>query len=728
MKRFVSLLLSMTMFFTFIGGNSFAAVNLIDSEETNTEELSKVVLAVKSKINIPEELTEFDYNYNGETSYSRAGWRFNWRDKDYKKRITISCDTDAHITYYDYYTSDRYTTQAPQYLKEELKPKADDFIKQVAPEVADRIVFKSASNSGRNYIYTYERIENGILMPENTVSVSVNYVTTEVDSIGISWLYDLDIPGVKTSITEQQAKDMLGQKINMKLQYRNRSEKIEPDMKDSKTKTIAYLVYVPDTGYISVDAKTGEIYTTREEWVSKDEFSANKEMLSSGAVNDAMKQEAVLTEEEIAEIDKLKDLISKEEAIKILTSNDKLYIKENLKAVTANLRKSYSGDDEFYWEINLSPMEKGTDNARATIDAKSGKILSFYASMNSYYDEEKEEWKDIKVKYTSKQCKTTLESFIKENIPEYFDDTKLSKEDNGYILRYINEQYVYGGYSYRYNRINEGIEYTYNSINGAVDGVTGKIYSFSYNWTDDIEFESPKNAMSPEKAYVAYVSKEGFNLLYEINNIHIYDEQYEKSNEYYEYSKAYDLENEVRLVYRPDISPAIISPFTGKQLDYDGKEYIKKEEYEYNDIVGHWAEREINLLADIGIGLEEIKFEPDKTVTKVDLEKIYAELYRNIDTQNEEITRMDLIKALIKSLGLNEVAKVQGIYIVDYKDKEVIKTEDIGYAALAKGLNLIKDKEENLKAEDKLTRADLMYSIMRLMEARAKLNNDRLYY
>jgi len=74
------------------------------------------------------------------------------------------------------------------------------------------------------------------------------------------------------------------------------------------------------------------------------------------------------------------------------------------------------------------------------------------------------------------------------------------------------------------------------------------------------------------------------------------------------------------------------------------------------------------------------------------------------------------------------VAKVQGIYIVDYKDKEVIKTEDIGYAALAKGLNLIKDKEENLKAEDKLTRADLMYSIMRLMEARAKLNNDRLYY
>ena len=717
MKRFVSLILCFTMFFTVIGGNVFA-MQLVNTDETNTEELSKIVLAVKSKINIPEELKEFDYSYNGETSYSNAGWRFTWRDKDYKNRITVNCDTDAHITYYDYYTSDRYVTQAPQYLKEELKPKADEFIKQVAPEIVNNIVFKSATNSGRNYIYNYERIENGILMPENTVSVSVNYVSTKVDSISISWIYDLDIPNAEVKVTEENAKEKLGKKITMKLQYRNKTEKIDPKDKDSKMKTTAYLVYVPDTGYISVDAKTGEIYTTRDEWVSKDEYAANKEMLSSGALNDMVKQEASLTEQEIAEIDKLKDLISKEEAIKILTSNDKLLIKDNLKSVTANLRKSYGEEDKFYWEINLTPMVKGVDNARATIDAKTGTILSFYANVNSYYDEDKEEWKDIKVEYTSKQCKAVLESFIKENIPEYFKDTKLTKEDKGYILKYINEEYVYGGYSYKYNRVNEGIEYTYNNISGAVDGVTGKIYSFSYDWTDDIEFESPKNAMSENDAYQEYVSKEGFNLVYEINNIHIYDESYQNSDEYYEYSKAYDLEQEVRLVYRPDISPNTISPFTGKQLTYDGKEYIKKEDFEYNDIVGNWAEREINLLADIGIGLEDINFDPNKNLTKSDLEKIYEVLYSSLDTENEEITRMDLIKALVKNLGLEEVAKIQGIYTVDYIDADTIKVDELGYAALAKGFNLIKDVNGNLKSGDKATRADLMYSIIKLMETK----------
>ena len=127
MKRIISVLLTLTMFFTFIGGSTFA-MQLVESNETNTEELSKIVLAVKSKINIPEALTEFEYNYNGETNHSSAGWRFTWRDKDYKERITINCDTDAHITYYDYYTSEKYITQAPQYLKEELQPKADEFI------------------------------------------------------------------------------------------------------------------------------------------------------------------------------------------------------------------------------------------------------------------------------------------------------------------------------------------------------------------------------------------------------------------------------------------------------------------------------------------------------------------------------------------------------------------------------------------------------------------------
>ena len=56
--------------------------------------------------------------------------------------------------------------------------------------------------------------------------------------------------------------------------------------------------------------------------------------------------------------------------------------------------------------------------------------------------------------------------------------------------------------------MNEGLEYTYNGIYGKVDGVTGKIYSYRYNWDENVEFESPTNAMSKEEAYKAYSNKD----------------------------------------------------------------------------------------------------------------------------------------------------------------------------------------------------------------------------
>ena len=103
---------------------------------------------------------------------------------------------------------------------------------------------------------------------------------------------------------------------------------------------------------------------------------------------------AALTEEEISKIRELEKLISKDKAIEIVTTNPYLYIDDNLISYTASLNKSYTFSDEegsYVWNISLRdnrPIDYNNNNedyhrasAYASVDAKSGKILSFNANI-----------------------------------------------------------------------------------------------------------------------------------------------------------------------------------------------------------------------------------------------------------------------------------------------------------------------------------------------------------
>ena len=202
------------------------------------------------------------------------------------------------------------------------------------------------------------------------------------------------------------------------------------------------------------------------------------------------------------------------------------------------MNKSYTFSDEggsYVWNISLRdnrPIDYNNNNedyhrasAYASVDAKSGKILSFNANIKSNYNRNTGKWDTVKVKYDREYGRKVLEKFLKSQVESRFNKTKLVEERDDYVAYYKEENVpVYGGYGYRYNRFNEDVEFVYNSISGSVDGVTGKIYNYRSNWDDDIVFESPKNAMSPQNAFEHYISKDGFNLLYEINVINQYDQ------------------------------------------------------------------------------------------------------------------------------------------------------------------------------------------------------------
>ena len=713
----------------------FAITNvnmLANASETVNEEsvnLEKAILAVKKKVEVPTELTEFTYRlYNGSSSYDRY-WNLTWADEEGNRRITVRCDDNGRILSYSKYDSNE-ERLAPTYTKDELIEVAENFIKQIAPELKDNIVLREAVFNGiynGTYNYTFERVENGIRMPDDIVSVAINYVSREVKSFSTNWTYDVDIPDSSTTITIEEAKEKIGENVEMELKYLRKYEK------DGENEVVkAYLVYVPNKSYIAIDAKTGKIYETHNEYHDMDEYGSNKLMNSAGVTMDAM-TESSLTEQEIEKINEIKGLISKEDAIKVVASKkDVLLLDDNAKAVTANLSKNYSyyknsEDGEYIWNISFSDprnvTSKDIDTYRAyitaTVDAKNGKLLSYNSSVRSYYDNKNKEWEDIKVKYSEEECKTTLEKLITELEPEKFSQTKfLDKISSGYILKYIEDRPVYGGYSYSYIRMNEGLEYTYNGIYGKVDGVTGKIYSYRYNWDDNVEFESPKNAMSKEEAYKAYSNKEGFEFVYEVNNNH-YIENNLKKEDYYDYEELYKLLKEVRLVYRTNINPSNISPFTGEQLDFNGKVYEDLAKKEYTDIKGFWGERSIELITDMGYAVEGQEFLPNKSITGEELNNLmqivgfYMEEseYKDI----ESITKLNAIKIMIKKLGLEKLAEIEEMYKNPFADIN----SNIGYVALAKGLNIVSgDEEGRLNGDKELSRIEAVCMAIKLANLR----------
>jgi hypothetical protein len=748
MKRFMGILLSGALLVSSVPMHSLAVSNdvmglatptmqaevpsKISAEPTN-QGLENVIKVVKAKITIPADYTEFNYYFNNSNYYSNSYWSLTWRNPNTSSYIQVNCDTENHITYYSKYDYSNKQAGIASYLKKELKAKADEFIKKIAPDVMSKLQYKEASYEGiysGNYIYLYERIHNGIALPDNQVSVWVNSVTGEVTAASLNWLYDVTLPSSDTKLTKEEAAKLIRENMKMKLVYRSDYYNIYRDFKGNTSKK-AYLVYEPSVGYISIDAKTGKVYLNKEEYINTSVNEAAKDSAATETANGSAYLS--LTEQEIAKIEDLKTIISKTDAIKKITSNSYLLIDKNLKVNSATLNKwdDSKGETSYVWNINFNDPRvldntKSSDYYRAyayaTVDAKNGNILSFYTSVKNGYDESTQKWKTLKIAYDKKESRKILEKFLSSQVKSKFNNSIFATETEDYIAYYKKDLPVYGGYSYQYNRANEGVEYPYNSLYGSVDGVTGKIYSFGFNWDEEIVFESTKGAMTPDKAMEHYLSKDGFGLKYEINVINKYSTD-EKNTKNYDDS-GYNVEYEVRLVYRPDINPSYISPFTGDQLSYNGDVYTKAKPYEYKDIAETKENRDILLLSDMNIGFEGENFLPNNEITlgeiNVLLQKIGYGYLEETAGQNQKITREEIAQTFITKLGLDKLSKLEGIYKTGYIDENNINSKYLGAVAIAKGMGLISGDANNyFNPKNNVSRMDAVKLIMNFINAQS---------
>jgi len=734
-KKVIALALALVLAFSSLNGFIPVEAENAFSEEKMTEAL----VQVKGKLDIGDEYTEFNYNYN---EYSGNGrYYFNWSNEDGSLYINVNADENGRIySYsksYDYELINERQGTLPTYIGEELIPKAEEWIAALEPALKGKLKIQNCRYQTYRQAYnlSFVRIENGIDMNDNGVSVVIDAFDGEIYSYNINWNFEVSIPSADNLIGEKEASKKVGEKVKMNLAYRIGY--------DNEGKEKVFLAYTPDKGYVAVDAKNGKIYTEKVYWGSGTDFDYGFNETTDEVALDAEGEYIVngksvrLSESEIKKIDEIKDILTSEEAINLIKNNKKLYIDQNLTGATCRL---YSEDGEYFWRINLSderPYDDTADyydyyraNANASINAKTGKLIYFYASTRNNYYYYDDAYATFDPKYTKKQCKNIFDEFLKETDPdkyEYLKSINVS-EDMVYIYDYedfgVKETKI-GGYSFGYNRYYKNVPFEGNGASGAVEAVSGKIISYNVNWSD-AEVPEPDKAIGEERAFDSYINYDGFDLVYEL--VH----KYEKTSKYY----GTEVDAKARLVYRTQINPQLVDAFTGNQLDWNGDEYKPAGvSFKYTDINGTKYERSIKLLADMGYGLDGEEFKPSEKITNADFEALLMVRYggyryydmaisEGADEEDDEevasddetkVTRQEAAMLIIKAMGAEKLAKMD-IFKTGYSDEKKIDSENIGAVALCKGLNIIGAKSgKKFKPNATITRGEAADMVIKML-------------
>lgn len=730
----------------------------LTSNEPTTAELEQMIKLVKPKLDVPEDCTEFDWNYNAATYYNQATWRMTWFDKNYSKEVNVNCDTNGNIISYSLYEANRNDDiEIPKFSKDSLEKTADEFLAKLAPDAFSHMKLERSCASSfysKTYNYYYVRYENGIKVPDNTATVSVNYMTGKPMSMNLRYNRYVTFDGEKY-VDEASAKKLLSENQTMKLSYKL---KTEFDDEGNLTGRKAYLVYTPEIFYLSVDAKTGKVYTERNTWNVLEKGTGGTVNNLFGSMEDsAMKEESAesdeyrLSAEELAQLEVLKNLISKDEAVKIITENAYLYIDPEATAVEAQLEQVYNYDhyvpakdntdrdnDIYRWNITFSaPYKASEENGyyrpymRASVDAKTGAIISFNASLPDYdyYDITGKTDALPELTVSKDKAGEIFTEFANTVVPDYVKNTRISDIGDSHVYKYVSdgntEKPLYREASVGLVRVNEGVDFTYNGVYGNVDLATGKITRFNYSWYDDVVFESPSKAISPEEAYKALLDSDGFGLNYEINSNYTYHKYLENEKDgYIDYDKLYSTELYTRLVYSGyDYVSTTVSALTGKLINYSGEVAERETETVYTDISGHWAEKDILTLTDLGFGFDGTEFKPDSFITFGEFEMLMQFFNKYFDASVPEdinrasnITRTQAVKHIIDASGYYKVASMPDIFITDFADNSELLREDVGFIAIARGFGLVQGNLGEFRPYDSMTRAEAVTLVINFIE------------
>lgn len=247
----------------------------------------------------------------------------------------------------------------------------------------------------------------------------------------------------------------------------------------------------------------------------------------------------------------------------------------------------------YVWDLNwYSYSEKSNKNINVSIDADTGKLLN--ANIYDYSDGNQN-----LASITKGEAQKIAESFAKKMNPEEFSNTRLvDKSAQSYYYERNGSNY-----SFNYLRLLNGIPFRDNGLSVTVDGVTGKVSSYSVRWTDNIAVPDTSGIITAEKANEVYRTNYDFKLNYK------------------QYYGSFSSNNEqiYKLVYVPESSSGVfLDAKTGKMMNENNDSktaYFDLTDEEKTEFFNNYKE------------IKKLDKEIDKNKAQQDMEKIVHDLY-----------------------------------------------------------------------------------------------------
>ena len=672
MKKLLSAVLAGTMM--------MSAVSVVFADS----ELETVVKGVKSKLDIPENLTEFTVSTgtdDGEKEYF-LNWSVKDEDRDkeeYQNQflnyyVTTTKDAEIKCIYANYNYKDWNNSIVPSFSKDEAVKFGEQFLKNLG---VDAVLDYVGANSS-SYSLSYKHMENGIEVVDDGINMEVEKLNDKlyVTNYNCDWS-DIDAKVPENAMGEDGFKKYISENSPLELNYHDVYNR-------KRGQILQYSVNKGENTYF--DAQTGEqVEKSYDIWLAGNEGAAGSMDASAGGANKE------LTEVEIAEIAKVNNLISGEELEKYIKSIDELGIAADLTMASEGIR-NYDG--AYYADINLADKDK-KNFANVEINAQTKEILSFYR-----YSIDKED-KPAETPLTDEQVqsgKAKVDEFLKKYYGDKYAQLKYEdcKKSN------IDDNLISHNVTYQYCRTINGVPYYNNTVRINYNVDTGKIEYLYFNWRELKDIPSADGAISLEKATE--------------NLLALPVKQVWVKNSDKKYVLAYTFDGETNFDAK-----------TGENMKYNGKP-VDVKFGGYTDIDGHWAKDMANALADADIYLDGTEFKPEMSITQYEYLRLLAMSEKYIDINEEDIynyaisrkiiskdeknptavlTKEQAVKYLLKARGYSEVAELQGIFKTGFADENAIGADSMGYVAIAKGLGIVTgDENGNFNPQKELTRAE----------------------
>ena len=664
-----------------------------NNKASEEEQMKNALALVKSRIDIPEEYSNFSYS-TGEDRGMKT-YFFSWTEPSGNKSYSADVEGGIITSYYapyDYSGKPAISSQKPSYFVN----KALSWVYSVNPSMKGFLTKSGVSLSinSSNVSVQFKRSFGGIPVANNSVWVTVDKLTGEIISYNGSWWQDAEFVSAADALSQDEIKEIYCGEVTIKPWYH-----IYKDTTTGKKKTC--IVYGPQSSYV-YDALTGKHSSMDDDYnkfMDTDKYDHGTSMSGEGGVIEEVECEEDLavetaipatgvnfTEEELAAAADLSTMLTSEQ-FKALAVKDK-YMGVTDKYMVQNFNISRNEGAECGYAISCNMViNNKTDNrsVNITADAKSGKIMSFYA----YDYNEKESKTELNVKKANTLANSVLKYYFGDISGEYKADT-----DNTAPVS-SGAKYKQTSRNMKYNRYVNNIQVSNNNINITVNSA-GKVTSVNCSHDRDVDFGDG-----------LIINKEtALKLLCEQQDMTL------------RYNGFVDLESKPHTYLQYSMDNWTLNGVTGKLCDYNGEPVTKKEEQPencpYTDISKSPYKKEIEALYEHNVRLYEGKeFKPTEKMTYGEFERLldiitgygYEPMPLEDGTVEEVIaegktgesaapeggayfTRMTLAKAFTRAARVDNCAKYTSIFKSPFTDVSA-KDKDLGYAALAYGMGAI---------------------------------------